>query len=605
VYAARTLSFWRAVEHPKHEAREHSVSRGFGHALFAPLRSNLFEHLRVAATVWKHTHLWFPIHDEPSVTKFEGAFGKGSDRDAYNHHHFAEARRRGRPVRGEHAGFSDLFVPLIANGSVEGILATGPFVRKAPTSADILESWYRLTGRQGHPADAEFAAYLAGVLSMLVLEGDNLERFEEALGCLAMLMMAKGDPGELMARAEALHFELGKIRDVERTWEDCRDMIDERFSRIWESAAQEARTRGLGLPRIPNEALVGLTVSGAADVDPVDEAIRRDAFQRECVALTRALGSVVAGKVGDHGVVLLSAWNSTPARSKQKVLELSEKISSVARKRFGLTLRFGSSLGLESSALSRKYQAALAAAETACTRDVRIVFADVDGKRPTSSLRHLRDQLGRVSEGNPAVIQARFERYAEMVAIRTGYRVDLARTHLEVGFERMASALLEDGVVDPKSLETQMLAVDQASADARTMSELLAAYRRVLTDLTNALQNPVAASHDRGLRGALQYIHEHYAEPLSLRTVAKAAGFATNYFSKLFHEREGTTFREYLGKMRLERAKQLLSETGLGVARVARLAGFSSPEYMARVFRREERVTPLGYRRRAAKKRPK
>ena len=90
---------------------------------------------------------------------------------------------------------------------------------------------------------------------------------------------------------------------------------------------------------------------------------------------------------------------------------------------------------------------------------------------------------------------------------------------------------------------------------------------------------------------------------MSLRTVAKAAGFATNYFSKLFHEREGTMFRGYLGKVRLERAKQLLCETGLGVARVARLAGFSSPEYMARVFQREERVTPLGYRRRVAKKR--
>jgi YesN/AraC family two-component response regulator len=215
----------------------------------------------------------------------------------------------------------------------------------------------------------------------------------------------------------------------------------------------------------------------------------------------------------------------------------------------------------------------------------------------------LRDQLGRVSEGNPALTQAKFERYAEMVAIRTGYRVDLARTHLEVGFERMASALMADGVVDPKALETQTLALDQASGDARTMTELLAAYRRVLADLTNALQNPVAASHERSLRGALQYIQEHYAEPLSLRTVAKAAGFATNYFSKLFHEREGTTFRAYLGKVRLERAKQLLSETGLGVARVARLAGFSSPEYMARVFQREERVTPLGYRRRAAKKR--
>ena len=34
-------------------------------------------------------------------------------------------------MRGEHAGFSDLFVPLIANGSVEGILTTGPFLQES------------------------------------------------------------------------------------------------------------------------------------------------------------------------------------------------------------------------------------------------------------------------------------------------------------------------------------------------------------------------------------------------------------------------------------------------------------------------------------------
>ena len=96
-------------------------------------------------------------------------------------------------------------------------------------------------------------------------------------------------------------------------------------------------------------------------------------------------------------------------------------------------------------------------------------------------------------------------------------------------------------------------------APARTLSELAAAYRAAVADLSDAIRRPVSARRDRSLRGALEYIHQHYGERLELPKVAKVAGFTPKYFSQLFHEREKMTFERYLAKLRLERAKQLLS----------------------------------------------
>ena len=85
----------------------------------------------------------------------------------------------------------------------------------------------------------------------------------------------------------------------------------------------------------------------------------------------------------------------------------------------------------------------------------------------------------------------------------------------------------------------------------------------------------MSARRDRSLRGALEYIHQHYGERLELPKVARVAGFTPKYFSQLFHERRND-FRGYLAKLRFERAKQLLSGTDLTVTRVAELSGYAS-----------------------------
>jgi AraC-like DNA-binding protein len=229
----------------------------------------------------------------------------------------------------------------------------------------------------------------------------------------------------------------------------------------------------------------------------------------------------------------------------------------------------------------------------------------------SDSLRRLRQELGQSVEEQPAQLSARFERYLEAVALRCGSRLDAARTHLEVGFERMTDGLVASGGLESKSFRSLCDALDRAASGAHSPADLFGAYRTAVADLSLAVQKPVAARRERNLRSALEYIQQHYAEPLRLEKVARIAGFGPDHFSALFKAQEQVSFAEYVRRLRLERAKQLLTDTELGVARVAELAGFGSAQYFCHSFRRHVGMTPRDHRensrksnrRRAQKKR--
>lgn len=328
----------------------------------------------------------------------------------------------------------------------------------------------------------------------------------------------------------------------------------------------------------------------------MDTAIRRDAFQRAAVDWAYQLGDLVGGRVGDHGVVFLSASGGSAPRRKQRFLQIAERVRAFAKKQFGFVMHFGAAWSAGSASLPSVYQIAIGTAETALARGIPIAFAEPNAMLGRSSLRHLREQLARAVEEQPQQLGARFERYLETVTAAGALSVDTARGQLEAGFERMADPLLRSGALDPKSFEAFAATLDRSAERARTLNDLFAAYRTVVSDMESAMRRPVSARQDRSLRRAVEYVKEHYAEPLSSEQVARVAGFTRTYFSKLFRERERTTFEEYVQSLRVERAKQLLADTDLNVRRVAELSGFSSPQYLWRVFQRTLSTTPRAYR---------
>jgi AraC-like DNA-binding protein len=586
---------WRSKADVDTGLIEHTLGDDGGRSMLALVASSTFRMLRVSASLW-NGNSWWSLHSEPSVVLFEHQHGVETDRWAYNSRQFSRVLASKATVRGEHGGFSDLFVPITVSRRVGAVLVVGPFATARPTSKQILARWRALTRNEGHATDPEFLAYLKMTLGTLVLEARHLAIFQRLLACFARLLGGQQRADVETNRIHALQLELHQARLVDETWDAVRDMIDDRLSLVHHSPARAYDLRRLGLARAANQVLVALVMGSSSRLDGVSDAVRLDAFQRHAVSIARETGDVLAGRVGDHGVVFVSAGPRSPQLAKRKLLELVQRTSVAARRRFDLTVHSGASSTSGSAPLSRCYQAALAAAESALSQNVRLVSREPGDLGAFGLLSDLREQLGRDVEEHPDRLSARFDRYLEVVAAHCGHRIEVARVHLEVGFDRVANILLRATALDAKSLAAMREDLQRSANDARSTGELVVAFRTAVSDLSQAADSPVAARRSRSVRRAIDLIHQRYGEPITLARAARAAGFAPKYFSLLFRKSEGKTFEKYLTDLRLERAKQLLTGTDLSATRVAELCGFRSPQYLSHVFRRAVGATPIAYR---------
>jgi AraC-like DNA-binding protein/mannose-6-phosphate isomerase-like protein (cupin superfamily) len=109
---------------------------------------------------------------------------------------------------------------------------------------------------------------------------------------------------------------------------------------------------------------------------------------------------------------------------------------------------------------------------------------------------------------------------------------------------------------------------------------------------------PAGAEHEpppggqAEIRRAVLYVDRHFREPLTLAAVAAQAHLSPNYFSERFRQSTGTPFQAYLQQRRLRFARSLLVSTDLGVTEVCHAAGFNSPSYFGRAYRRRYGEAP-------------
>ena len=96
---------------------------------------------------------------------------------------------------------------------------------------------------------------------------------------------------------------------------------------------------------------------------------------------------------------------------------------------------------------------------------------------------------------------------------------------------------------------------------------------------------------------AQRYIDAHYAEPdLSLEEVASAAQISPGYLSRLLKLETGFSFVDYLTRVRINKAVQIMSDPAVKVYEVAEAVGYQSQHYFSRAFKRVFGRPPVEYR---------
>jgi len=144
-----------------------------------------------------------------------------------------------------------------------------------------------------------------------------------------------------------------------------------------------------------------------------------------------------------------------------------------------------------------------------------------------------------------------------------------------------------------RQLTMQQVQPDSEFQTRNLLSEIWLLLLSVLQDYEGS--SPVSLSKQQRLQTMMAFIQENYKAKLTLEQIADVAAISVRECLRCFQTSIHCSPIDYLVEHRVQVARQLLENTHLSVAAVAREAGFSSCAYFSKVFKRSTGLTPSEY----------
>jgi Response regulator containing CheY-like receiver domain and AraC-type DNA-binding domain len=133
----------------------------------------------------------------------------------------------------------------------------------------------------------------------------------------------------------------------------------------------------------------------------------------------------------------------------------------------------------------------------------------------------------------------------------------------------------------------------EESRNANAAADLLAQF---IEDAKLCIAEKAEQSGNANMKRLLDYIHEHYAEPLNLTEMAKHFHFNPSYLSSYFSTHHNEGFVDYLHRVRLEKASELLRAGETTISEISGMVGYSDHSYFCKVFKKHTGLSPSRYR---------
>jgi AraC-like DNA-binding protein/ligand-binding sensor protein len=165
-------------------------------------------------------------------------------------------------------------------------------------------------------------------------------------------------------------------------------------------------------------------------------------------------------------------------------------------------------------------------------------------------------------------------------------------------FSKVASLLVKWGIGDELKKAEQAWVESKVvpRRQYKSVLRLLEIFALHLSLVANQLAIQRKQAEPPAITRARQFILEHQNEELSLTSVAKVVNMSSYYFCKTFKKATGLNFTDYLARMRIERAKELLLNPNARVSEIVFEVGFQSITHFNRIFKRHVGKSPSEYR---------
>lgn len=138
---------------------------------------------------------------------------------------------------------------------------------------------------------------------------------------------------------------------------------------------------------------------------------------------------------------------------------------------------------------------------------------------------------------------------------------------------------------------------DEYGAEITVKANILRIWKILICHSEKAEQpKAIGRTNLERVRVAIDFIHQHYSEQLSLERIASEIYMSREYFSRVFKEQTHQTPFEYLTQYRISRAMELLEHSDMSITDIAGKCGFAQTGYFSVKFSEIAGCTPTAYR---------
>ena len=206
-----------------------------------------------------------------------------------------------------------------------------------------------------------------------------------------------------------------------------------------------------------------------------------------------------------------------------------------------------------------------------------------------------RSLITKLKTGNVSEAKAELNELLGYVFFTQGNNLEIIKSRSLELCALLSRAAIEGGATSNTVLRVnnQLLTIIPTIS---TIDELCYKLQEAVDAFNDCMFKHIPTKNTEIVKNAIQYISRNFSTPLTLEAVASFVHLNPAYFSTLFKQSTGSTFKEYLNMVRIEEAKRLLNNTDYSLIDIAIAIGYDNQSYFSKVFKKYTGLSPTKYR---------
>lgn len=182
----------------------------------------------------------------------------------------------------------------------------------------------------------------------------------------------------------------------------------------------------------------------------------------------------------------------------------------------------------------------------------------------------------------------------DLYSITLGDKLTIKHRLLELS--ALVSRAAVDGGIDAERAVLILNDYHKEAEKIDKIEELFCRANQIVEELSDNVFALADKKHLGLVKMAREYIMDNFHRPINIEDIAQFLFISSSHLSRLFREELDCTVNNYLTRVRIEKAVELIKKPELSVEQVSRAVGIKSQSYFTKIFKQYIGVTPLVYR---------